>query len=92
MGGQPAGRLAARVAPPSGTLDPRRCVAGALGEAVEQFTLTERGKLDRRALPEPGVLHHRDWEAPLTETEQRLAARWESLLGREPDRTSGFLF
>lgn len=49
--------------------------------AVEAFALTERGKLDRRALPEPASAHHAAWEAPATPTEQRLAARWEMLLG-----------
>ena len=49
--------------------------------AVEAFALTERGKLDRRALPEPAAVHHAAWETPATPTEQRLATRWELLLG-----------
>ena len=51
--------------------------------AVETFPLTERGKLDRHALPVPEPVHHPTGEAPATPTEQRIAAQWEGQLGVE---------
>src|SRR5262249_33919930 len=46
---------------------------------LDQFPLTENGKVDRRALPAP-VVGHAD-EAPFhTETEKTLAAAWAELL------------
>jgi acyl-coenzyme A synthetase/AMP-(fatty) acid ligase/acyl carrier protein len=49
---------------------------------VPAIPLTENGKLDRRALPQPrAVATSRD--APETETERKLAAIWRELLGVE---------
>ena len=52
---------------------------------VEQFKLTERGKLDRRELPEPTLRAslHSESGLPETLTEKRLAALWSGLLGVE---------
>jgi len=48
--------------------------------AVAEFLLTERGKLDRRALPEPQACRTAAHEDPVTLTEQRLARLWDELL------------
>lgn len=49
-------------------------------QAVETFPLTDRGKIDRAALPEPGETLE-DGELPATPMETRLAGIWEHLLG-----------
>ncbi len=51
--------------------------------AVEEFKLTERGKLDRRQLPEPLLTgsSHVFSEPPATPTEKWLAEVWSGLLG-----------
>jgi amino acid adenylation domain-containing protein len=51
--------------------------------AVEEFKLTERGKLDRRQLPEPLLTSssHVSSEPPATQTEKWLAEVWSRLLG-----------
>jgi amino acid adenylation domain-containing protein len=51
--------------------------------AVEDFKLTERGKLDRRQLPEPLLTgsSHASSEPPATPTEKWLAEVWSGLLG-----------
>ncbi|TDO36765.1 amino acid adenylation domain-containing protein [Paractinoplanes brasiliensis] len=51
--------------------------------AVAALPMTAGGKLDRRALVEPQELSRREVVAPRTETEQRIAAVWQSLLGVE---------
>ncbi len=53
--------------------------------AVEEFILTERGKLDRRKLPEPRLTasQHTSSDPPATPTEIRLAEVWSALLGIE---------
>ena len=50
---------------------------------VEDFKLTERGKLDRRQLPEPLLTAstHVSSEPPATPTEKWLACLWSGLLG-----------
>ena len=50
---------------------------------VEEFKLTERGKLDRRQLPEPLLTAstHTSSDPPATATEKWLAASWAKLLG-----------
>jgi amino acid adenylation domain-containing protein len=52
---------------------------------LERFPLTPNGKLDRRALPEPGVASHETAEfvAPCGEIEQFLAGLWCRLMGVE---------
>jgi amino acid adenylation domain-containing protein len=55
--------------------------------------LNANGKIDRRALPAPDLARspdERDHVAPRTETERRLAAIYESLLGRRPGVHEGF--
>lgn len=51
--------------------------------AVATFQLTERGKLDRRALPEPALTSsaHASSDPPATATEKWLAEVWSALLG-----------
>ena len=51
--------------------------------AVDDFKLTERGKLDRRQLPEPLLTasRHVTSDPPATPTEQWLAELWSGLLG-----------
>lgn len=59
--------------------------------AVSGFPRTERGKLDRRALPEPAVLRPPRHEEPATAAEQRLAGLWDQLLGcGRPGRGDSF--
>ncbi|MBK4995751.1 amino acid adenylation domain-containing protein, partial [Pseudomonas sp. S37] len=50
---------------------------------LEALPLSPNGKLDRKALPEPGVLQDRPFEAPQGETEHLLATLWADLLGVE---------
>ena len=51
--------------------------------AVDEFKLTERGKLDRRQLPKPLLTgsSHVSSEPPATPTEKWLAEVWSELLG-----------
>ena len=51
--------------------------------AVEDFILTERGKLDRHKLPDPLLTasKHASSDPPATPTEIRLAEMWAALLG-----------
>jgi acyl carrier protein len=53
---------------------------------MDSLPLTESGKLDRRALPDPRPAEQRPdtmYEAPRTAVEQRLNEIWSELLGRE---------
>jgi hypothetical protein len=52
---------------------------------LEQLPLTENGKVDRRALPEPDFNSNLPGErlAPRTEAEKKVAAVWEEVLGRD---------
>ncbi len=76
------------------TLDPaelRRTLLGKLPAAcvptrwavVGAFPLTERGKVDRRALPEPVAPSGEDGGEPRSETERWLAELWCEVLGVE---------
>ena len=47
---------------------------------LERIPLTTNGKIDRKALPEPGLAQSQPYVAPQTETEQALAAIWEEIL------------
>ncbi|QLJ03666.1 amino acid adenylation domain-containing protein [Streptomyces sp. NEAU-sy36] len=57
---------------------------------LESLPLTNNGKLDRRALPAPGIdaYTQREYVAPSTTTERALAALWADLLGFEEARVS----
>jgi amino acid adenylation domain-containing protein len=48
---------------------------------VEEWPLTENGKLDRERLPEGEG--EREWEAPRGAVEEMVAGIWEQVLGRE---------
>ncbi|RJG17684.1 non-ribosomal peptide synthetase [Paenibacillus thiaminolyticus] len=52
---------------------------------MERFPLTPNGKIDRRLLPEPDAVMRTvaEYEAPLTEAEQKLAGLWQQVLGVE---------
>ena len=52
---------------------------------LEEFPLTPNGKIDRKALPVPGAEAYskKDYIAPASETEKKLAAIWEDVLGLE---------
>ncbi|WLH09410.1 non-ribosomal peptide synthetase [Pseudomonas lurida] len=51
---------------------------------LERLPLSPNGKLDRAALPKPEVSSSlADWIAPVTETQQRVAAIWAQVLGAE---------
>ncbi|MGD9418973.1 MAG: amino acid adenylation domain-containing protein [Verrucomicrobiota bacterium JB025] len=53
-----------------------------LWAAVDEFLLTERGKLDRKALPEPvAVGGGGSGAAPVTAVEVRLAEIWQEVIG-----------
>ncbi len=52
----------------------------------DEFVLTTSGKVDRGALPDPGLARkaaHADHVAPRTPLEQQIADIWAELLGRE---------
>ncbi|MEU7788012.1 non-ribosomal peptide synthase/polyketide synthase [Amycolatopsis sp. NPDC049159] len=49
--------------------------------SLDALPLTRNGKVDRRALPAPGLDATREFVAPRTETERRLAAIWAGVLG-----------
>jgi thioesterase domain-containing protein/acyl carrier protein len=52
---------------------------------LDAFPLTPNGKIDRRALPEPQEAESvKAFAPPETETERRLVAIWEELLGLKP--------
>jgi len=48
---------------------------------LDALPLTSSGKLDRRALPDPGAPAATvEWEAPATDTEREVAAVWREVL------------
>lgn len=49
--------------------------------AVDAFALTERGKLDRHALPTPELTASASSGPPATPTERRIVEFWQELLG-----------
>ncbi|WP_143665057.1 non-ribosomal peptide synthetase, partial [Streptomyces cacaoi] len=69
----------------------REHVAGMLPEymvpaafvVLDALPLNAAGKLDRRALPEPGFTSEREFTAPRTRTEEVLAGVWQQVLGVE---------
>jgi acyl carrier protein len=53
--------------------------------AVDAIPLTPNRKVDRKALPEPGLTAGDGLTAPRGASEQRLAALWAEVLGIDPD-------
>ncbi len=51
--------------------------------AVESLPLNANGKVDRKALPEPGFESGQEYEAPQGEVEEALARIWSEVLGVE---------
>ena len=47
---------------------------------LETMPLTQNGKVDRRALPEPEINKNNEYEAPRNEVESKLVAIWEDIL------------
>ncbi|MGW3569212.1 amino acid adenylation domain-containing protein [Streptomyces sp. NPDC000941] len=56
--------------------------------ALDRLPITGNGKLDRKALPAPGIdaYAQRAYTAPSTPTERTVAAVWADLLGRDETR------
>ncbi|WP_219501729.1 non-ribosomal peptide synthetase/MFS transporter [Nonomuraea ceibae] len=48
---------------------------------LDTLPLKAHGKVDRDALPEPGLDRETEWEPPATPTEQAVAAVWSAVLG-----------
>jgi acyl carrier protein/NRPS condensation-like uncharacterized protein len=48
---------------------------------LEKIPLTANGKINRKALPEPGVIAEEDYIAPINETQEKLAEIWAEVLG-----------
>lgn len=48
---------------------------------LEYFQFTPSGKIDRKALPEPGLVQQKVYVAPLTEIEKLLCNIWQEVLG-----------
>ncbi|HEX6370148.1 MAG TPA: amino acid adenylation domain-containing protein [Longimicrobium sp.] len=57
---------------------------------LDALPLNDNGKVNRKALPDPGPAAATAGEAPATETERALAAVWAELLGRPVSRADGF--
>ncbi|WP_429385033.1 amino acid adenylation domain-containing protein, partial [Mucilaginibacter sp. UYCu711] len=51
--------------------------------ALESFSLSPNGKIDRKALPDPEKITINDYVAPRNETEKDIAIIWQELLGIE---------
>ncbi|MCX6584832.1 MAG: amino acid adenylation domain-containing protein [Candidatus Aminicenantes bacterium] len=48
---------------------------------LDRIPLTPNGKVDRKALPEPGITPGEDYTAPGNEIEEKIAAIWSEVLG-----------
>ncbi|MCP4153077.1 MAG: amino acid adenylation domain-containing protein, partial [bacterium] len=61
---------------------------------MESMPLTPNGKIDRKALPEPGATTQaaKEYRAPANETEKKLAAIWQDLLEMKPIGTTHNFF
>jgi amino acid adenylation domain-containing protein len=62
---------------------------------MSKFPLTPNGKVDRKALPTPGVEHFEaasDYVAPRNETERKLVKLWEEVLGISPISVTASFF
>jgi len=56
--------------------------------ALEKLTLTPNGKVDKKALPDPGLQAGKEYIAPRNQTEETLAGIWAELLGLEKETIS----
>ncbi|MGE5343746.1 MAG: amino acid adenylation domain-containing protein [Candidatus Omnitrophota bacterium] len=54
--------------------------------SMEKIPLTRNGKIDRSALPMPGLKVGEEYVSPQTETETKLVTVWASVLGMESSR------
>ncbi|MGE5342659.1 MAG: amino acid adenylation domain-containing protein, partial [Candidatus Omnitrophota bacterium] len=59
---------------------------------LERMPLTPNGKLDRRALPEPGIAFGDHVIAPRNQTEKKLVGIWQEILGIENIGVSNSFF
>jgi amino acid adenylation domain-containing protein len=50
---------------------------------MDRLPVTSSGKIDRKALPEPGPVHDREYTAPGTGIEKKIAAVWQEVLKRD---------
>ncbi|QKW28602.1 amino acid adenylation domain-containing protein [Streptomyces seoulensis] len=57
---------------------------------LDALPLTPNGKLDHRALPDPDALRTDAHTAPRTPTEERIAAIWHDLLGKDASTHDSF--
>ncbi|MCP4157618.1 MAG: non-ribosomal peptide synthetase, partial [bacterium] len=48
---------------------------------LEKFPLTNSGKIDRKALPAPGIVTGSEFEAPRNDIERKIAGVWSDTLG-----------
>ena len=55
---------------------------------LDSFPLTPSGKVDRRALPEPGITAVGTYIAPRNEVEEKLVEIWSEILGIEKELIS----
>ncbi len=55
---------------------------------LEKIPLTPNGKIDRRALPGPGLQVGESYTAPRNEVEMKLAELWSEILGRDELHTT----
>jgi acyl-CoA synthetase (AMP-forming)/AMP-acid ligase II len=51
---------------------------------LEKIPLTTSGKVNRKALPEPGLKPGKEYTAPRNETEKKLVRIWSGVLARDP--------
>ncbi|MGD2085951.1 MAG: amino acid adenylation domain-containing protein [Candidatus Aminicenantes bacterium] len=51
---------------------------------LEKIPLTTNGKVDKRALPDPGLTTQNDFAPPGDEIEEKLVKLWSEVLGRDP--------
>jgi amino acid adenylation domain-containing protein len=96
-------RLVAYFVPAGGALSPealRDALAARLPDymvpgafvALNAIPVTPNGKVDRRALPEPGAAAPGEAAAPATPTEAALAEIWAEVLGGGPPSVEGDFF
>ncbi|MCP5053345.1 MAG: AMP-binding protein, partial [bacterium] len=55
---------------------------------LEKIPLTPNGKVDRKALPEPGLVAGESYRAPRDDTETQMVALWADVLGRDDTHAS----